>query len=340
MQHQTANCVFKQAGVHSAGLLTKAQLQATLHGLGMLASRPPVFSSTVHRREAAHSSTTPVCHSRRECSIVERLWQIFTSTVKQSDSTAALTCTNSSLPASRNAAAGQHAGSDEATADKADSSDSLLSESLDLWLQLTGEADLSLESVHAGFTRSPKALLPVHADSLRLSVAPLTVQTGESINSTADQHKVAPQQPKEARRSSARGVTLQQLLSFVQLVQQHSSGTGSVQAAASLQSGLSSQQVAELDKIARICCQNKQANMAYVRIGNTKPQQQLRGQHATALKGPVGTNKSEASASDRQGVLTSRWQPQGNSFHCGENMHMLARVLPACAWCCTLDLHT
>lgn len=316
--HAVLNCQLsvQASRPHFAGVLTKAQLQATLLCLGMLASKPPAFSSTVRSTTAMHPSTSPARHARQECTIVDRLWQVFTNTVHQSDSIAAMRRTKAlALPASRIAGVSQHAGSDDATADKADSSDSLLSESLHLWQQLTGEADLSPGSAHADLTQPPKTPLQVSAGSPS-HVVPLTMHTGESINSTANQQILSPQQHKEARKSDAHGVRLQQLLSFVQLVQQHSSGTGLAEtlATASLQTSMSSQQAAELDKIACICSQHKQANMAYKGIGNSRVQQQLRGQCGPALKGPLGTVETDASLSDQHGVPTSRWQPQGNPF--------------------------
>ena len=295
----------------NTGLLTRAQLQAALHSLGLLASKPPAFSSSMHRPTAAHPSIPCARHSHQEGSTVDSLWQLLTG--RQSNCTSATPYTKASTFSShKKESSCWRLQPEQAAGNKADSCDSLLSEGLDLWQQLMGDVDVSLEAAHAVYSPAPTVPLPANAAKPSLP-SPLPVCTAESMCSTTDQ----PAQPKvhlqlkEVPRSSMHGVSLQQLLSFVQLVQQHSSGSQTVQPAPVLQATLTQRQNAALDRMARMCSQNKQANMAYVGIGNRRVQQQLPLQLRAAHAKASGMSTDHAMTQGRIPEPTNTWHLRG-----------------------------
>ena len=281
----------------NAGLLTRAQLQAALHSLGLLASKPPAFSSSRCRTTAALPSTPSAHHSRQEGGVVDSLWQLLTQTQPK--------CTNRSpSPVTEKVAGSQHVQPHQAAANEADSCDTLLCEGLDLWQQLIGAEPSSIGTAHAVHSQTPtgNAATPGLGSPLHLHA--------ESMCSTSDQpaqHK-QPVQLKEGKKSTMHGVSLQQLLAFVQHVQQHSRGSQAEQTAALLQAALTDRQRAELDRITRVCSHNRLANMAYVGIGNRRMQQQSPLQ----LKAPCDKTSSTSACHARApSQRPHNWQPGG-----------------------------
>ena len=299
-----------EAMLCNAGFLTRAQLQAALHSLGLLASKPPAFSSSMHRTAAALPSTPSVCHSRQEGDIVNSLWQLLTGT--QSNRTKV-----SPSPPSKKSAGLTCLQLDEAAANQADSCDTLLCESIDQWQQLIGEKPLSIEVAHAMNSQTP-----AHASASNAtkhgSGSPLPVPSAESMYLTSDQpaQQKLPSQLKEGIKSAMHGISLQQLLAFVQHVQQHSCDIQPVPTAAFLQAALTDCQNAELDKIARKCSQNKLANMTYVGIGNKRVQQHLPLQLKSAHGRVSGSSACHPKAHSQHSYLTKKWQPQGELVLC------------------------
>lgn len=282
-----------------AGLLTRAQLKAALHSLGLLASKPPVFSSSVCRTAAALPSTPSAYHSRQEGSIVDTLWQMLTQTQ--------LRCMNRSpSPETEKVAGSQHVQPHQAAANEADSCDTLLCEGLDLWQQLTGEEPSSLGAPHT----HTHSRTPTGSAAIPGLGSPLHVHGAESMCSTSNQPAAQkqPLQRKEGIKSTMHGVSLQQLLAYVQHVQQHSRGSQAEQTAALLQAALTDSRSAELDRITRMCSQNKLANMAYVGIGNRRMQRQSPLQLKAACDKTSGTSACHAKAPSQR---PHNWQPRG-----------------------------
>ena len=164
--------------------------------------------------------------------------------------------------------------------------DPLLREGLDIWGQLTGSpcsnSDCSLQDSITGnlpatqqtATQAPAAVITAASD--RVDEA---FRAAHSM-----QHHAAPRDQHTHRLSGpTTGVSLQQLLSFVQLVQQSSSSAALQLAPLPLGDFTMQHQQDELNRLARICSRNKQANMAYAAIGKPKAYRQpLIAVHANA----------------------------------------------------------
>lgn len=283
----------------NAGLLTRAQLQAALHSLGLLASKPPAFSSSsVCRMTAALPSTPSAHHSRQEGTIVDSLWQLLTQTQSKCMS-------RSPSPVFKKVAGSLHVQPNQAAANQADSYDTLLCEGLDLWQQLIGEEPSSIGAAHTVHSQTPTGSTATPGLS-----SSLHVRAAESMCSTSDQpaqHK-QPVQRREGSKSAMHGVSLHQLLAFVQHVQQHSRGSQAEETAGLLQAALTDRQGAELDRITRVCSQNKLANMAYVGIGNRRMQRQSPLQLIAARDRTSGTSACHAKAPSQR---PNNWQPRG-----------------------------
>ena len=292
----------------NAGLLTKSQLQAALHSLGLLASKPPAFSSSVHRTAAAPPSTASARHSHEEDDVVNSLWQLLAGT--QSMCNSATHCTKLSPSPSSNKAAGLKClQPDEAAASQAESCDTLLCECVDLWQQLIGEEPLgkAVPAVNSQTPTNPSAISAAKPGPN----SPSPVHIAESMCSTSDQPAQQKPQLKEGAKSVMHGVSLQQLLAFVQHVQQHSCGGQAVQTPALLQAALTGCQNAQLDRIARICSQNKLANMAYMGIGKRRVQSQSPLQLKAADGRALGRTAGHAEAHSQHPDTTKKWQPRG-----------------------------
>lgn len=265
----------------------------------------------MHRTAAAPLSTASARHLREEGNFVNSLWQLLAGTQSQCNSATHRTKVSPS-PSSNKAAGLKCLQPDAAAANQAESCDTLLCESIDLWRQLIGEEPLSIEAAHAVNSQTP-------ANHSAISAAkpdpdfPLPVHTADSMCSTSDQpaSQKLPLQLKEGIKSTMHGVSLQQLLAFVQHVQQHSGGGQAVQTAAFLQAALTDRQNAQLDRIARICSQNKLANMAYVGIGNRKFQSQSILQLKAADGRTLGRSAGHAEAHSQHPDTTKKWQPRG-----------------------------
>ena len=189
-----------------------------------------------------------------------------------------------------------------AAADEADSCDSLLNESFGVWQQLTGEAGLCQEPAETPCSQPFTGLQPSDPCSLMSSMS----QDGDIALMSATEQSL---QLKQAKRATMHGASLLQLLEFVQLVQQHSSGVIPAQQAEAVQGSGSSPQLAAIDRIARMCSQHKQANMAYTGIGNSKHWQQSGAPAQTAVLPRFCAIPDNAALV--QGHPASSWQPRG-----------------------------
>lgn len=288
----------------TAGLLTRAQLQAALHSLGLLASKPPAFSSSGHRTTAAPPSIPSAQHARQERGIVDSLWQLLTQTQPKCTSATHRTGRSPS-PVTKKVAGSQHLQPHQAAANQADSCDTLLCEGLDLWQQLIGEEPSSIGAAHTMHSQTPSGSGSAATPGLNSSL-----HAAESMCSTSDQPaaRKQPLQHKGAIKSNMHGVSLQQLLAFVQHVQQHSRGSQAEPTAAFLQAALTDRRSAELDRITRVCSQNKLANMAYVGISNRKMQRQSPLQLKAACDKTSGTSACHAKPHSKR---PNNWQPRG-----------------------------
>lgn len=298
----------------NAGLLTRSQLQAALHSLGLLANRPPTFSSSMRRAAAVHPSTPSAQHSRQAGSIVDGLWHLLTGTQSKCMSASHRT---KALPlrSGRVSSSSQHLQPEQAAADEAESCDVLLSQGINLWQQLIGEASFSHEPAHAAQTHAPTTPVPVNAAKPAPDVT-LSFSPAESMCSTTNRPLQHTLQVKAGAKAHMHGVSLQQLLAFVQLVQQQNSGIPAANAAADLQVALTDRQNAVLDKIAQTCSQNKQANMAYVGIGKSRVQQQsLQQPRAVHDRASASLAHHGQKQQEQQPALTHKWQPGGALFH-------------------------
>ena len=226
---------------------------------------------------------------------MDSLWRSLT--VTEVDSSSVLQQPNApDLHFSRGKTACQQLQPCQLVPDEADSCDSLLSEGFDLWQQLTATAANSLEPSYAKHSPPDNAASPSFESALPSCGAP---HRASIVSNQAMQQK----QSKEVRTSNVSGVSLPSLLSFVQLIQQHSSGACAAPAAQ--RSTVDSQHSAELYNIARICSQNKQANMAYMGIGNMKVHQQPQRQVAAAACVPA----EHALNQQQDAIHSSRWRP-------------------------------
>lgn len=200
---------------------------------------------------------------------------------------------------------------DQAVANEAESCDTLLSQGIDLWQQLIGKANFSHTPAHAADSQASSMPLPVNAAEPTPDV-PLSISPAQSMFSATDQPSHQKLQVKADAKSNMHGVSLQQLLAFVQLMQQHSSGSQTVHPAVNLQTGRTERQNADLDKLARVCSQNKQANMAYMGIGNSRVQQQSLRQWRSVHDRASGVSAHHAGKQQKQQpALIHKWQPRG-----------------------------
>ncbi len=292
-----------------AGLLTKAQLKATLHSLGLLHSRPAGFSSTVQRTAAPYA--LPPSHAHCQSRIIDSLWHTLTcSSLPAGDKTAANHRPTAGADSRPRAATLQQQGfSNAATEIEIGSFDSLLNQSLDVWQQLTGEAENETLPTQAFDFAQPAALFVAKAQKVNV----------EGANRVA-----APQlwHPPQVKRAGMHGVNLQQLMSFVQLVQQQRKKDTSTAVVAHALGAGSEQPSAELGRLARMCSQNKQANMAYIGIGNQKLYQQSMGHLGAAPDHAAGTQlimarcQGDAIAVQQEtSAGQGRWQPRGDTSY-------------------------
>ncbi|DBA87465.1 TPA: hypothetical protein ACH3X1_004504 [Trebouxia sp. C0004] len=187
---------------------------------------------------------------------------------------------------------------------EAESNDSLLSQGFDLWQQLTGgmNADDAQDSQLIDVERPAASPVPT-ADS-----------SGSTCGSHAKRHPL--RQPVRMQKSGMHGVSLQHLLSFVQLVQQQSAAISPAGASLPVMGGLSQQQLAELNRFARMCSLNKQANMTYIGIGNRKLHQQPIRRAGTAMgMQPLqaGSQADSVVVGQQKGFEKIRWQPRGQA---------------------------
>ena len=186
----------------------------------------------------------------------------------------------------------------------ADSFDTLLSQSIDVWQQLIGGSG-SLAPVHVHDSCQPDAAVAAGVD---ISSSVLATSTKDPMLG----------RPAPVDKSVMHGISLPKLLSFVQLVHQQSSCLSTTVPSAPALGAVSQQQQTELSRLARICSQNKQANMAYVGIGRSKLPQQAVGRSPAAPKQASGLQlvtaepKGDAAAVQMQSIAaTDNWQPQG-----------------------------
>ncbi len=185
---------------------------------------------------------------------------------------------------------------------EAESVDNLLSQGFELWQQLTGgmDADDAQDSQLVDLEQPAAFSVPM-ADS-----------SSPTHVSHAKRHFL--RQPVRVQKSGVHGVSLQQLLSFVQLVQQQSTVISPAGGSLPAMGGLSQQQLAELNRLARMCSLNKHANMTYIGIGNRQVHQQATRQAGTAMGMQPLQTGSQADAGvvgQQQGVEKLRWQPRG-----------------------------
>lgn len=196
----------------------------------------------------------------------------------------------------------------------ADSFDTLLSQSIDVWQQLIGGSG-SLAPVHVHDPCQPDAAVAAGVD---ISSSVLATST---------------KRPASVDKSVMHGISLPKLLSFVQLVHQQSSclSTTKMPSAPAL-GAVSQQQQTELSRLARICSQNKQANMAYVGIGRSKLPQQAVGRSPAAPKQASGLQlvtaepKGDAAAVQMQSLAAAdSWQPRGMALEFPHKIFVLNR---------------
>ncbi len=106
------------------------------------------------------------------------------------------------------------------------------------------------------------------------------------------------------------------------------SGSQTVHPAANVQVALTERQNADLHKLARMCSQNKQANMAYLGIGNSRVQQQslqsLRAVHERASGLPAHHAQTQQA---QQPAPSHKWRPRGELSHSSKS-HVVSCLLP------------
>ena len=185
---------------------------------------------------------------------------------------------------------------------EAESIDSLLSQGFDLWQQLTGGMDADDAQDSQLIDLEQPEVFPV----------PMADSSSPTCVSHAKSRPVP--QPVRVQTSGMHGVSLQQLLSFVQLVQQQSTVISPAGESLPAMGGSSQQQLEELNRLARMCSLNKHANMTYIGIGNRKLHQQPTRQAGTAMgMQPLqtGSQADAVAVGQQQGVEKLRWQPRG-----------------------------
>ncbi len=272
-----------------------------------------MFASSSLRPGAKPNTAVPSRQAHRQVRLVNSLWNLLTASPTDARRKVAAThkrfvdanATLHQMPADacHNAASTQQRPRGTAKLEnEAESVDSLLSQGFDLWQQLKGgkDADDAQDSQFGDLERP--AVVPV----------PMADSSSSTRVSHAKRHPW--HQPVQVQRSGMHGVSLQQLLSFVQLVQQQSTVISSAGAALPAMGGSSQQQLAELNRLARMCSLNKQANMTYIGIGNRKLHQQPIRQAGTAMGMQPLQTGSQADAvvmGPKKGVEKLRWQPRG-----------------------------
>lgn len=284
-----------------AGLLTKAQLQAVLHDLGLLENKPAAFFSSSPGRPQSAVSPHTIRHAQQQARVVDRLWSCL-HTSHSTDSTAA---NSNSYAAPTSGQTSHHPIS--ATVPEAEA-DALLMEGLDVWEQLVGYS-FSTPSSESSSASPPAASRQAHSDlsnavHTRVDDAFRTAHCMQ-IHAAAGKHD----------SDKMTGVLLQQLLFFVQLVQQCSSAVA-IQVVSQPMHTSAQHDAAELDRLARVCSRNKQNNMAYVSIGKSKMYR--RPLRAISMNTPdqrEGTKVvRQATHSPGQQTMhagTRRWRPSG-----------------------------
>ena len=294
-----------------------------MQNLGMLGSKPAAFASTAQRVAAVQSTALHSSSAQRQSKVMESLWHICTRNVlasppspaPQAAEAAPLQAAEAAPPQAAEATLAESAAYADLQQDlkssvvpeeqnQVNSSDLLLNESIDAWQQL-----VSSTSKPEASQNSPN---PAQAFFEGVSDAHATGCSLHEDTAALGRHSHA-----NHSKSGMQGVSLQQLLSFVQLVQQQTSN--SVSAASTLPAfkDLSPQQCAELDRLARMCSENKQANMAYVGIGNRKHfplgssgHSRGTGHQASAVQ-PVRLKR----LGSPDGITDSKWHPQGVCLH-------------------------
>ena len=239
-----------------AGLLTKSQLQAVLHDLGLLENKPAAFSSTSPARPAIVSPHT-ARHAQQQARVVDRLWSCLHTSQPANHATSS--AVDSPLVTSSLVEVSNHPTQDSLHDGRPDA---LLMEGLDVWEQLIGAASSDAD---AGLSEGSQYVLQKQhhvqhstASHTRVDEAFRTAHSMQSHAAASKQHS-----------GRMAGISLQQLMHFVQLVQQCSSAVG-IQLLAQPVQGLAHQHADELNRLACICSRNKQTNMAYTGIGKPK----------------------------------------------------------------------
>lgn len=262
----------------------------------------------------------PLRQAHRHNQVVDRLWQILTAASSQfgTDRLGVTLAPASSLRPQIAAEGGHETPSvlhqhsilpqQQLSNTEGESFDSLLSQGLDLWQQLTGDVDSvhGEPPCHMGECDHPAAThaAKVDSSSLTCAVHPKPTQLW---------------QPARVKSSGMHGVTLQQLLSFVQLVQQQNSSSVPAAEAVLLTGAITQQQQAELGRLAHTCSQNRLTNLTYSGIGNRKLHQQLLARPSSP--GPrhaPGTHAVTASSQKSVAVVVQLpsadrvgWHPRG-----------------------------
>lgn len=203
----------------------------------------------------------------------------------------------------QNAPADTQAHRTEAASHDADT-DALLKEGLDVWEQLIGYSPLDLKDGRTSVPLDPQASQLSTAAHMRVDEA---FRAAHSMQS----HAAASKQ----RTTKMTGISMQQLLYFVQLVQQCSSIVA-IQLLTDPVQSLAQHQAEELDRLARICNRNKQTNMAYTGIGKTRMHRQPLAviSSNTPDKVTVAHAARQTMRSPvQQGVVsgTKHWRPSG-----------------------------
>ena len=282
-----------------AGLLTKSQLQAVLHDLGLLENKPAAFSSTSPARPASVSPHT-ARHAQQQARVVDRLWSCLHTSQPANHATSS--AVDSTLAANSSVAVSNHPTQDSPHDGRPDA---LLMEGLDVWEQLIGAAISGADpSPSEGSQYVPPKQHHVQHSTAAHTRVDEAFRTAHSMQS----HAAASKQ----HCSRMAGVSLQQLMYFVQLVQQCSSAV-TIQLLAQPVQGLAQQHADELNRLACICSRNKQTNMAYTGIGKPKMCRQ-----PLAV---ISTHEVRALHSARQGMQSPtqkavhaevrHWRPSG-----------------------------
>ena len=150
--------------------------------------------------------------------------------------------------------------------------DALLSEGFDIWEQLIGgSCSTSSSALAENAIPSPSA---PQSTPLRSTDAALRVDEAFRAAHSMQHHATGNTLSPHRISGTTTGVILQQLLHFVQLVQQCSSSTALQLSPLPLGNFAMQHHEDELNRLARICSRNKQANMAYAGIGKPRAHKQ------------------------------------------------------------------